>query len=202
MTELYQVYIRKDERDAILEIQSSTFLTETEGWIQIDEGAGDQYHHAQRHYLPDSLFTMDGFPRYRWTDDSIVERTEEELEADRLPIRKEQKIQKRKADLEAYLLSHTLQWTDGETYSITEEKQNQLMGTLMAAQLDGKKPEWNTSGGVCREWELAELTGLAVAIKDRVKALVKYQQTKEVMMNKAKTLEELNSIIVNYDEVK
>ena len=202
MTELYQVFIKIDEHNAILEIQSSAFLTETEGWIQIDEGAGDRYHHAQGHYLPDSLFTMDGFPRYRWTGDSIVERTEEELEADRLPIQKEQKIQKSKTDLEAYLLSHPLQWTDGETYSITEDKQNQLMGTLMAAQLDGKKPEWNTSGGVCREWELTELTALAVAIKDRVKALVKYQQTQELAMREATSLAQLEEIEVDYDTVE
>lgn len=114
---------------------------------------------------------------------------------------KAERIQQSKADLEAYLEAHPITWTDGETYSITQEKQNQLMGTIAAAQIDGQPPEWNTTGGVCRAWDLTELCALAVAIKDRVKALVKYQQAKEVAMREATTLEELEGVNVDYDEV-
>ena len=132
-----------------------------------------------------------------WTP---VPPTPEELEA-ALTEAKAARIQQSKADLEAYLVAHPLTWTDGETYSITQEKQNQLMGTIAAAQIDGRPPEWNTTGGVCRAWELTELCALAVAIKDRVKALVKYQQAKEVAMREAATLEELEGVNVDYDEV-
>ena len=201
MSDLYEVYVKTDQKNNIISVNSSVFVSSDWG-IKIDEGTGDKYHHAQGNYFNESIYTKDGFQRYKLSEEKPVKRSDEEIDRDRLSVVKQQKIAKSKIDLQNHLLSHPLQWTDGETYSITEDKQNQLMGTLMTAQLDRKKPEWNTSGGVCREWELAELTGLAVAIKDRVKALVKYQQTKEVMMNKAKTLEELNSIIVNYDEVK
>ena len=201
MSDLYEVYVKTDQKNNIISVNSSVFVSSDWG-IKIDEGTGDKYYHAQGNYFNESIYTKDGFQRYKLSEEKPVKRSDEEIDQDRLSVVKQQKIAKSKIDLQNYLLSHPLQWTDGETYSITEDKQNQLMGTLMAAQLDGKKPEWNTSGGVCKEWEPAELTGLAVAIKDRVKALVKYQQTKEVMMNKAKTLEELNSIIVNYDEVK
>ena len=158
----YKVFVKTDEYGNIVAVNSSDFVSEDWG-IEIDCGIGDRYHHAQSNYFDHPIHTVDGLPRYKLVEGKPVERIEQELNTDRLPNAKTEKIKKSKSDLEAYLLSHPLQWTDGETYSITEDKQNQLMGTLMAAQLDGKKPEWNTSGGVCREWELAmyEATSLA-----------------------------------------
>ena len=113
----------------------------------------------------------------------------------------EARIAQSKADLAAYLETHPITWTDGEQYSITAERQAQLTGTVVAAQADGQPPEWNSTGGVCREWDVAELTALAVAIKNRVKALVKYQQTQEVAMRNAASREELDAISVDYDSV-
>lgn len=113
----------------------------------------------------------------------------------------ESRIAQSKEDLAAYLKSHPITWTDGEQYSITAERQAQLTGTVVAAQADGQPPEWNSTGGVCREWDVAELTALAVAIKNRVKALVKYQQTQEVAMRNAASREELDAISVDYDSV-
>ena len=113
----------------------------------------------------------------------------------------EARIAQSKADLAAYLETHPITWTDGEQYSITAERQAQLTGTVVAAQADGQSPEWNSTGGVCREWDVAELTALAVAIKNRVKALVKYQQTQEVAMRNAASRKELDAIVVDYDSV-
>ena len=115
---------------------------------------------------------------------------------------KAERIAQSKAELAAYLEANPLTWTDGEQYSITQEKQNQLTSTLAAAQIDGEPPEWNTTGGQCRAWDVAELSSLAVAIKNRVKALVKYQQAQEIAMNAATTLDELNAIVVDYDSVQ
>lgn len=113
----------------------------------------------------------------------------------------ESRIAQSKADLATYLETHPITWTDGEQYSITAERQAQLTGTVVAAQADGQPPEWNSTGGVCREWDVAELTALAVAIKNRVKALVKYQQTQEVAMRNAASRKELDAIVVDYDAV-
>ena len=199
--EIYKVFVKTDINGCIIYINSSAFVYADEDSIEIDEGTELNFKHAQTQYFEKPIYTEDGYPQYKLVEGKPVERSEEELDQDRLPAAKTKKIQKSKADLEAYLLSHPLAWTDGETYSITEEKQNQLMGTLIAAQLDGKKPEWNTSGGVCREWELSELSALAVAIKNRVKALVKYQQTQELAIKKAESLEELNQLDIDYSSI-
>lgn len=119
---------------------------------------------------------------------------------------KEQRIAQSKTDLAAYLASHPLQWTDGNYYSITAEKQAQLTSKIMAATMAQQSGvrytlTWNSTGEVCKEWTIEDLSALAFAIDARVTALVTYQQTQEVAMRNATTLDELNAIAVDYDKV-
>ena len=125
---------------------------------------------------------------------------------DPLDTLKASSIAKSKTDLAAYLAAHPLQWTDGEYYSITAEKQQQLTSKIMAATMAQTLSAsytltWNSTGEVCREWTLQDLSALAFAIDARVTSLVSYQQTQEVAMRNAATEEELNAIVVDYDSV-
>ena len=61
---------------------------------------------------------------------------------------------------------------------------------------------WNSTGEVCKEWTLPDLYALAFAIDARVTALVTYQQTKEVEIRNAESIEELNAIVIDYDSVE
>lgn len=195
------VYAKTDAFNRIISVNSSEFVSPDWG-EPIDEGYGDPYLHAQGNYFPKPIYTQDGFPRYKLENGVPVERTQEELDAERLPVAKAAKIAKSKADLERYLASHPLTWTDGEAYSITLDKQAQLTATLVSAQVDGEPPEWNTTGGQCRAWDVGELSALGVAIKNRVKALVKYQQGQELAMDAAQAMAELEAIEVDYDTVQ
>lgn len=125
---------------------------------------------------------------------------------DALEVQKAQRIAQSKADLAAYLEAHPIQWTDGERYSITAEKQQQLTGKILSATLAQQTSTpysltWNSTGQVCKEWTLEELGKLAFAIDARVTALVTYQQTQEVAMRDAESLEALPAIEVDYDAV-
>lgn len=200
MNNEYIVYVQEDKKNRIISVDSSEFVSD--GWgIAIDRGIGDRYHHAKGNYFKGCIYTEDGIPRYKLVDGKPVDRTEEEIQADRLPGAKASRIAESKADLANYLASHPLTWTDGNQYSITQEKQAQLTSTLVSAQVDGEPPEWNTTGGQCREWKLEELAALGMAIKHRVKALVKYQQGQEIAINAAATMEELERVVVDYDSV-
>ena len=126
---------------------------------------------------------------------------------DPLEEAKAAKIAQSKTDLAAYLEAHPIQWTDGEYYSITAEKQQQLTGKIMAATMAQTLSTeytltWNSTGEVCKEWTLTDLSALAFAIDKQVTALVTYQQTQEVAMREAETLEELEAIVVDYDSVE
>ena len=127
-------------------------------------------------------------------------------EPDLEPI-KAQRIAQSKVDLASYLEAHPIQWTDGEYYSITAEKQQQLTSKIMAATMAQTLSQpytltWNSTGEVCREWTLQDLSALAFSIDARVTALVSYQQTQEVAMRDAVTLDELDAIVVDYDSVE
>ena len=118
----------------------------------------------------------------------------------------ESRIAQSKADLATYLETHPITWTDGEQYSITAEKQAQLTSKIMAATMAQTLSQpytltWNSTGEVCREWTLQDISALAFAIDARVTALVSYQQTQEVAMRNAASREELDAIVVDYDAV-
>ena len=123
-----------------------------------------------------------------------------------LPARKLERIAESKTQLADYLLCHPMQWTDGQRYAITAEKQQQLTSKIMSATLAAQTGTpyaltWNATGEECQAWTLENLTALAFAIDARVTSLVSYQQTQEVAMRDAPTLEELEAIPVDYDSV-
>lgn len=81
----YGVYIKTDTENRITAINSSAFLPDTSGWMKIDEGFGDAYHHAQGNYLPGPLMDERGIYRYKLVDGQVQERTQEEMDADYTP---------------------------------------------------------------------------------------------------------------------
>ena len=81
----YKIFIRVDDSGRILDVNSSAFLSDTTGWVQIDEGTGDRYHHAQNNYFPKPKYDGRGIPRYSYVPDGDPkwrERTQEEMDAD------------------------------------------------------------------------------------------------------------------------
>ena len=130
----------------------------------------------------------------------------EAWQAARLAARKVERIAESKTQLSDYLLCHPMQWTDGQYYAITAEKQQQLTSKIMSATLAAQTSTpysltWNATGEECQAWTLENLTALAFAIDARVTSLVSYQQAQEVAMREASTLEALEAIPVDYDSV-
>ena len=74
----YIVYAKLDNENRIIAINSSAFLSDTDGWTQIDEGIGDRYHHAQGNYLEKGLVDEHGRYNYRYVDGQVVEIPETE----------------------------------------------------------------------------------------------------------------------------
>ena len=81
----YIVYIRVDDADRVVAVNSSAFLQDTDGWVQIDSGHGDRYHHAQGNYFDKPLYDERGICRYKLVNGRPVERTQEEMDADYVP---------------------------------------------------------------------------------------------------------------------
>lgn len=78
----YIVYIQVDEQNRIIAVNSSAFLTDINGWIEIDSGYGDKYHHAQGNYFNKPITDERGIYHYKLVDGKPIERTQEEMETD------------------------------------------------------------------------------------------------------------------------
>lgn len=77
-----KVYVKIDEQNRIIEINSDNFINDISNWIQIDEGQGDKYLHAQNNYFPLPIIDDRMIYRYKLVDGVPVERTQEEIDAD------------------------------------------------------------------------------------------------------------------------
>lgn len=80
MMEMYSVFVKTNDSGYITAVNSSAFLSDTTGWTEIDQGAGDKYHHAQGNYLPGPLMTVGGAYRYKLINGKPVECTSEEIQ--------------------------------------------------------------------------------------------------------------------------
>lgn len=95
------VYVKLDDANRIISVNSSAFLPDTDGWTEIDSGYGVKYHHAQGNYFPQPLYDERGIKRYKaypfvdapagkiiarffknGEEYVILERTQEEMDAD------------------------------------------------------------------------------------------------------------------------
>lgn len=83
-----RVYVLCDDQNRVTRLEGEYSLPDDlTGWMLIDEGYGDKFSLAQSHYLDKPLY--DGaIPRYKLEDGKVVERTAEEIEADKaaLPV--------------------------------------------------------------------------------------------------------------------
>lgn len=76
----YIVYIKLNENHFITAVNSSTFITDPENWVAIDEGFGDKYRHAQGNYFPKPIMDNRGLYRY------VMEESTYDIYADERPL--------------------------------------------------------------------------------------------------------------------
>lgn len=122
----YIVYVKTDKQKRIININSSAFLTDTDGWAELDSGFGDKCHHAQGNYFPLPIMDDNGIYRYKLLDGKPVERTQAEMDVDRqkqqtLTSTPEERIAKLEA--ENKYLKETLEiLLSGATKEATEDE--------------------------------------------------------------------------------
>lgn len=75
----YIIYVKPNESGYITAVNSSAFLTDTDGWAEIDSGYGDKYHHAQGNYFPQPIITDSGAYRYKLVGGRVTECSESEI---------------------------------------------------------------------------------------------------------------------------
>ena len=73
------VYVKPNKSGYITAVNSSAFLTDTTGWVEIDRGYGDKCHHAQNNYFAKRITTDGNAFHYKLVNGKAVECTPEEI---------------------------------------------------------------------------------------------------------------------------
>lgn len=87
--DLSKVYIQYNEQNSIIACEggyTTNNISNINEWTLIDEGKGDRYNLCQAHYFDGGLYTEDGIPRYKYINNEVQLRTEQEIEADKTTI--------------------------------------------------------------------------------------------------------------------
>ena len=144
-------------------------------------------------------------------DDDIkivdVVATEPVVTAEEIEAYKTKRIQESKILLAKWLNDNPILYTDGKYYSVTEEKQALLNGNLAsyerAKSIGVEYPlKWNSTGSSCLEWEYNDLLTLSLTIAAYVAPKVAIQQNIELDIKACETMDEIDAVVIDYDEAK
>lgn len=108
----YIVYVKPNDSSYITAVNSSEFLLDATGWMEIDSGYGDKYHHAQGNYFPKLIQTDGGAYRYKLMDGKPVECTPEEIAQQEKIIQESINSQPSQNDLIEAQIMYTAMMTD------------------------------------------------------------------------------------------
>ena len=68
-----KVYVKVNNQGYITQVESSIFLKDTTGFIEIGQGFGDKYAHAQSQYFDKTLINEDGMYSFKYINGKVVE---------------------------------------------------------------------------------------------------------------------------------
>ena len=80
-----RVYIKIDSENRVTAAKSEIFISDTSDWVEIDNGDGVRFVHAQGNYLPKPITDENGVYRYKFENGTVCERSADEMAAD-MPI--------------------------------------------------------------------------------------------------------------------
>ena len=163
----------------------------------------------RKNIISETIFDENG-------EEYIVERVEDVVEygeiiltpdyvSSELNTYRDEAIKMSKVMLAQWLEDNPLLYSDGKYYSVTEEKQSLLNSNLAsyerATQAGIEYPlKWNSTGDECLDWSYEDLVALSLSIAAYVAPKVSMQQVYELQIKACKTIEEINEIVINYDE--
>lgn len=117
---------------------------------------------------------------------------------------KEEKIVLSKLMLSEWLANNPMLYSDGNYYSVTEEKQSLLNSNLASYERATAAGipyplKWNSTGAECTEWEYSDLITLSLSIAAYVAPKVSTQQAVEVQIRACETKGEVDSVVISYE---
>jgi hypothetical protein len=197
MDNVIKVYVKVDSAGCITQIDSSVFLTDLVDWIQIDEGTGDKYAHAQSQYLEKGLSDSTGY-NYKLINNKAVLRKDEEKQADSAYIERKRfsKLAEISAACERTIYSGTdVTTTKGtEHFSATAADQTNLSALAAAVVQGAAQVPYHADSQLCREFTAAEFTTVFTTVKNFIAYNTTLCNHLNVWIRRCTTAEEISAI--------
>ena len=155
--------------------------------------------------IPDYVLSSDDKLKWCYTKEKGFYENPDYVPPDTLSPLKMAKIEESKTKLAEWLANNPLLYSDGKYYSVTEEKQSLLNSNIASYEradaLGIEYPlKWNSTGEECCLWAYDNLVTLSLTIAGYVAPKVSKQQYLEVQIRNCETMEELDAIVIDYDE--
>lgn len=163
-----KVYVLIDSNNHITRIEGQYSLPlELTDWILIDEGYGDKYNLAQTHYFDKPLITQDGIYQYKLIGTTPIERSEEEIAAERetknfTKNQQDKLVALSTACNQAIINGMDVETTEGtEHFSLEETDQINLTTAVSAIEQGAKGYPYHADKKLCRMFTAGEIKSIA-----------------------------------------
>lgn len=163
-----KVYVLIDSNNHITRIEGQYSLPlDLTDWILIDEGYGDKYNLAQTHYFDKPLITQDGIYQYKLVGTTPIERSEEEIAAERetknfTKNQQDKLVALSTACNQAITNGMDVETTEGtEHFSLEETDQINLTTAVSAIEQGAKGYPYHADKKLCRMFTAGEIKSIA-----------------------------------------
>lgn len=163
-----KVYVLIDSNNHITRIEGQYSLPlDLTDWILIDEGYGDKYNLAQTHYFDKPLITQDGIYQYKLIGTTPIERSEEEIAAERetknfTKNQQDKLVALSTACNQAIINGMDVETTEGtEHFSLEETDQINLTTAVSAIEQGAKGYPYHADKKLCRMFTAGEIKSIA-----------------------------------------
>lgn len=198
-----KVYVRTDDQNRIIRCEGGYTIgniTDFTGWVQIDEGTGDKYNLCQSHYFDGGLYTDDGIPRYALTDGAPVLRSDEEIEADRLPdletVRAAKIAEMSAACNAAINAGTTVQMPDGtqEAFTYSTADQANVSEMFMACLMGAESYPYHANDEPCQSYTAAEIMAIYGTLSMYKTGQLTYHNQLKQSINAMEAVQEVQAV--------
>lgn len=193
-----KVYVLADDQSRIIRCEGGyTTPADLTGWVQIDEGTGDKYNLCQSNYFDGGIYTADGIPRYKLADGQAVERTEEEIAADRLPSARAAKETELSNACNAAIVSGLdIQLPGGTTehFDYSERDQINMKEMFDAVLMGATMYPYQSEDGSCRTYTAEEIVNIYPALAGNKTAQLTYYHQLKDYIGTLDTVEEIDAV--------
>lgn len=163
-----KVYVLIDSNNYITRIEGQYSLPlDLTDWVLIDEGHGDKYNLAQTHYFDKPLITQDGIYQYKLVGTTPIERSEEEIAAERetknfTKNQQDKLVALSTACNQAIINGMDVETTEGtEHFSLEETDQINLTTAVSAIEQGAKGYPYHADKKLCRMFTAGEIKSIA-----------------------------------------